>query len=54
MTGLQEIQKFQKHLYKCKKNPKNKLIVTENGEIQMHKEGTTMYEALQIRAESGQ
>lgn len=39
-TGLQEIQKFQKHLSKCKKAP--------------HNEKVTFEEALEQRAKSGQ
>lgn len=54
MTGLQEVQKFQKHLPKCKKNPKNKSFVNELGEIVYRRDNSTLYDALQIRAESGQ
>ena len=54
MTGLQEIQKFEKHLVKCKKNPKRKTIVTEEGNIEVFVPYTHMMEALEIRANSGQ
>lgn len=54
MTGLQELQKFHKHLPKCRKNPANKIVVTEGGDIEKRKDNSTMYDALQIRAESGQ
>ena len=32
MTGFQEIKKFQKHLEKCKKNPKRKTVVEPDGD----------------------
>lgn len=54
LTGLQELQKFHKHLPKCKKNPANKIVVNDWGELEKLKDNSTMYDALQIRAESGQ
>lgn len=54
MTGLQEIQKFQKHLVKCKKNPKRKVLVDEDGSMYTSTPYTGMEEALEIRANSGQ
>lgn len=54
MTGLQELQKFQKHLRTCRKNPNNKTVVTSNGSITKLKDRPTLLEALNIRAESGQ
>ena len=55
MTGLQELQKFQKHLRKCKKYR----LVTERGGDgrKVTKEvdkPTDMMTALEIRAGSGQ
>ena len=49
-TGLQEVQKFQKHLNKCKKNPKRLL----NNMGYNKTVYTSLEEALTIRAESGQ
>lgn len=40
MTGFQEASRFSRHLNKCRKRPKDK--------------GSTLSDALQIRAESGQ
>lgn len=54
LTGLQELQKFQKHLDKCKKNPKRQSVVTPAGDIKPHTPRTDMNEALQIRHDSGQ
>lgn len=54
MTGLQEIQKFEKHLKTCRKNPKRKVVVTESGDLAIEVRPTGMLEALQIRADSGQ
>ena len=54
MTGLQELQKFHKHLPKCRKNPANKKVVTPDGNIENRKDNSTMYDALQLRHNSGQ
>ncbi len=54
LTGLMELQKFHKHLSKCRKNPKNKTVVSTDGSLVKVKDNATMYDALQIRAESGQ
>ncbi|GJQ43699.1 MAG: hypothetical protein JETCAE03_31970 [Ignavibacteriaceae bacterium] len=51
-TGLQELQKFQKHLDKCRKNPDRKICITKEGKLVMPL--TTMDEALEKRADSGQ
>lgn len=53
-TGLQELQKFQKHLKTCRKNPERKTIVNDEGEMVKIKPDPDMMEALQIRAASGQ
>lgn len=54
LTGLQEIQKFHKHLPKCKKNPKNRTVVMPDEDLIKLKDQSTMYDALQQRADSGQ
>ena len=59
MTGLQEIQKFQKHLYKCKKYQTGaiKPEYDENGILigtYQIKKPCDMIEALNQRANSGQ
>lgn len=53
MTGLQEIQKFQKHLIKCKKNPNRKTVKRGYDETTIVT-NVSMADALRIRAESGQ
>lgn len=54
LTGFRELQKFQKHLSKCKKNPKNRTVVEPDGSIEKLTHNPTMLEALNIRHESGQ
>jgi len=54
LTGLMELQKFHKHLPKCRKNPANKTVVNSDGEIEKRKDNSTMYDALEQRAASGQ
>lgn len=54
LTGLQELQKFQKHLRKCKKHPDRKIIVTEEGSLIDQKPNPSMMDALNIRHDSGQ
>jgi len=49
---LQEIQKFTKHLRKCRKNPERLVIVRKESRITLKSQ--TMYEALELRASSGQ
>jgi|GEM_PF-6889491 len=49
MTGLQELRKFEKHLRKCKKLP----TVVIKGKIKS-REDIDMFDALEIRADSGQ
>lgn len=53
ITGLQEVQKFQKHLKNCRKNPKRRIVVDEVDGI-VNATSTSLLEALNIRAESGQ
>lgn len=54
LTGLQELQKFQKHLRTCKKNPTRTMVVAESGDMAMTVEKTDLLTALDIRHESGQ
>ena len=54
LTGLQEIQKFQKHMEKCRKAPSRHTVVTDEGELKEVNNPISMNEALEIRAESGQ
>lgn len=65
-TGLQELQKFEKHLRKCRKNPANAKVpviaaVPDNPTtaqaalvVRTVRRKQTMADALEIRAESGQ
>ena len=55
MTGFQELQAFNKHLRKCKKVPRSPhTLVSSKGETLQVNNPTDMYEALEIRAHSGQ
>ena len=54
MTGLQEIQKFQKHMKTCRKAPSRHSVVTDEGKIKKVNKEIDIMEALEIRAESGQ
>ena len=54
MTGLQEIQKFQKHLKTCKKNPTRHSYMDAEGKIKYINNTVDMIDALNIRANSGQ
>lgn len=54
MTGLQELQKFQKHLNTCRKNPKRQIVISGDGDIRTTVKPTDLREALNIRHESGQ
>lgn len=54
MTGFQELQKFQKHLRKCKKHPGRAKVVTPEGNIKDIVPNPSFTDALNIRAESGQ
>jgi hypothetical protein len=53
-TGLQELQKFQKHLRTCKRNPAKQTVVEPDGRITAIKPKPDLLEALEIRANSGQ
>lgn len=54
LTGLQELQKFQKHLGTCKQHPDRQTVVTPDGKIKTPQTPTTLLDALNIRADSGQ
>jgi hypothetical protein len=53
LTGFQEAIAFNKHLRKCKKNPSRQTFVEGNKIVEKNKP-TTLLDALNIRAESGQ
>ena len=55
MTGLQEIQKFQKHMRTCKESPRRHAYVDEEtGKTKYINDPVDMIDALYMRAESGQ
>lgn len=54
MTGLQELQAFEKHLRKCRKNPNNIVLRDGRNVAVVPKRQQNMRDALEIRAESGQ
>lgn len=54
LTGLQEVQKFQKHLRTCKKNPDRITFVNDHGRLQTVAANNTLLDVLNKRAESGQ
>ena len=53
-TGLQELQKFQKHLPKCRKNPDNIAISDGRRTAVVPRRFQSLNDALEIRHESGQ
>ena len=53
-TGLQELQKFEKHLAKCRKNPANIVLSDGRKTVVTPTRQQTLNDALEIRAESGQ
>ncbi len=54
LTGLQELQKFQKHSGKCKRNLRRQVFVDKDGKLRLESGKLTMKEALEERAKSGQ
>ena len=52
-TGLQELQKFQKHLNRCRKNPNN-AVLSDGERTVMTPKNHTLKDALEIRHKSGQ
>lgn len=52
-TGLQEAQKFQKHLNKCRNNPDNAVLSDGKTTVMTPKRHSLM-DAVEIRAHSGQ
>jgi len=53
-TGLQELQKFEKHLARCKKNPNNVVLTDGKRTAVTPKRCQNLKDALEIRAASGQ
>ena len=53
-TGLQEVQKFEKHLARCRKNPNNIALSDGQRTAVTPKRHQNMNDALEIRAKSGQ
>lgn len=53
MTGFQEVTKFQRHLSKCRKNPRN-IVIRDGRRVAVGARGVTLLDALKIRADSGQ
>lgn len=51
-TGLQEAQKFQKHLNKCRKNPANH--ISDGKQTVSLGKSFTLMDALRVRANSRQ
>jgi hypothetical protein len=57
LTGLIELQKFEKHLRRCRKNPANKVLRVggdHKGKTIVISGKQDIRDALQIRADSGQ
>ena len=54
MTGLQELEKFQRHLTKCRKNPNNIVLTDGIQTVVTPIRRQTMNDVLHIRHESGQ
>ncbi len=54
ITGFQEVSKFQKHLQKCSKHPDRKVYVSDGGGMNKVNPSTSLLEALEKRADSGQ
>lgn len=54
ITGLQEAQNFSKHLRKCKKHPDRQTLADEDGKLKQQNPPTTLLDAVEIRANSGQ
>lgn len=54
MTGLQELQKFQKHLARCRKNPNNIVLTDGIKTVVTPIRNQNLNDALEIRHDSGQ
>lgn len=54
LTGLQEIQAFNKHLPKCRKNPANIVLRDGRKTVVQPLRHQGIMEALELRAASGQ
>lgn len=53
-TGLQELQKFEKHLRRCRKNPNNMVLSDGRKTVIAAKRCQNLNDALEIRHASGQ
>lgn len=53
LTGLMELQKFQKHLRTCRKHPDRQMKVSERG-LSLTNPPVSLLNALDIRHDSGQ
>jgi hypothetical protein len=54
LTGLREVQKFQKHLWRCHRNPNNVVLSDGTRTVVTPKRFQDLHEALEIRHRSGQ
>lgn len=54
LTGLRELQKFQRHLRRCRKNPANIMLTDGRRTVVVPCGRQDLGEALKIRYESGQ
>lgn len=54
LTGFAEAQKFQKHLRVCQNNPNNIVMTDGVRTVVTPKRKQALFEAVKIRAESGQ
>ena len=54
LTGLEELQAFQKHLNRCPKKPKAVTVEQRPGVVKVTHRKFNMNDALELRAKSGQ
>lgn len=54
LTGLQELQKFNKHLRVCRKHPDRKIMVGPTGDLKKENPPSDLLNALNVRFDSGQ
>jgi hypothetical protein len=54
MTGFQEVQAFEKHLRRCRKNPNNIVLRDGKRAAVVPIKPQSVMDALNIRADSGQ
>lgn len=53
MTGYQEAQKFHRHLYSCRKAPRN-VVIRDGRRVSVGAPHYSIHDAMNIRAGSGQ